>query len=90
MWERLSTESEDEGGARQVRRPTARRGKAFVSPRRLREKSDYAARIPIPSVRGRGSVRNCQAAPKEGKDGRIIEKSAFSLMTGFEESRNSS
>ena len=37
-------------------------------------KSDPAARIPVQSVCGRGSVLNCQAVPKEVTDGQIIEK----------------
>ena len=37
-------------------------------------KSNPAARIPIQSVCGRGSVLNCHAVPKEVTDGQIIEK----------------
>ena len=44
------------------------------SRRRSCGKSDPAARIPIQSVCGRGSVLNCQAVPKEVTDGQIIEK----------------
>ena len=43
MWERLSTESEDEGGARQVRRPTARRG---PSVRLAAEAAEKATMLP--------------------------------------------
>ena len=41
------------------------------------------ARIPISSLCGRGSARKCQAAPKEVKDGQIIEKICIQFDDGL-------